>query len=202
MSAPVTLGNGACFPSLSAAPPSIGSFSVFISLTGNYWEVWRELGLPDFLQLDTDSAFTGGEKTPRRVGGFVRLCVDLGIELNFIPPAEPKRNSRVESVHGLWARRFWGRNHFRSFPQVLRKGPKFTDWYAHHYYPLGLQGLTPAQAQKQAERRRLTKAQTRAVPAHLPVTAGRLQFIRRVSPAGEIGVLGETGKVGKRLVGH
>jgi putative transposase len=165
-------------------------------------EVWQHLGVPDFLQLDNDSAFTGGEKTPRRVGVFVRLCLYLGIELIFIPPAEPKRNSLVESVHGLWARSFWGRNHFRSFPQVLRKGPKFTDWYAHHYCPPGLQGLTPAQAQKQAERRRLTKAQTRAVPAYLPVTAGRLHFIRRVSPAGEIGFLGETWKVGKRLVGH
>jgi hypothetical protein len=108
----------------------------------------------------------------------------------------------VESVHGLWARSFWGRHHFRSFPQVLRKGPQFTEWYAHHYCLPGLQGLTPAQAQKQAERRRLTKAQTRAGPAPLPVTAGRLPFIRRVWPTGEIGFLGEPWKVSKRLVGH
>jgi transposase len=181
---------------------TIRSDKTTASVVAHGLEVWRELGLPDFLQLDNDSAFTGGEKTPRRVGVFVRLCLYLGIELIFIPPAEPKRNSLVESVHGLWARSFWGRNHFRSFPQVLHKGPKFTDWYAHHYCPPGLHGLTPAQAQKHAERRRLTKAQTRAVPAPLPVTAGRLQFIRRVSPAGEIGFLGETWKVGKRLVGH
>jgi hypothetical protein len=48
----------------------------------------------------------------------------------------------------------------------------------------------------------LTKAQTRALPGHLPVTAGRLHFIRRVSPEGAIGFLGETWKVGKRFVGH
>jgi transposase len=90
-------------------------------------EVWQQLGVPDFLQLDNDSAFTGGEKTARRFGAFVRLCLYLGIELIFIPPAEPKRNSLVESVHGLWAASFWDRNHFRSFAQVLRQGRKFPE---------------------------------------------------------------------------
>ena len=36
-------------------------------------EVWQQLGGPDFLQLAHASAVTGGEKTPRRVGTFVRL---------------------------------------------------------------------------------------------------------------------------------
>jgi putative transposase len=165
-------------------------------------EVWQKLGVPDFLQLDNDSAFTGGEKTARRFGAFVRLCLSLGIELIFIPPAEPKRNSIVESVHRLWAASFWDRHHFRSFAQVRRKGPKFTEWYAHHYFPPVLKGLTPAQAHKKVKRQRLTKAQARGLPQPLPVTAGRVHFIRRVSPAGEIGVLGETWRVGKSLVGQ
>jgi transposase len=165
-------------------------------------EVWQQLGVPDFLQLDNDSAFTGGEKTARRFGAFVRLGLYLGIELIFIPPAEPKRNSLVESVHGLWATSFWERNHFRSFAQVVRKGRKFPEWYNHHYCPPGLAGLTPAQAQKGAKRQRLTQAQARGLPQHLPVTAGRVHFVRRVSPAGEIGFLGETWRVGKRLVGQ
>jgi transposase InsO family protein len=165
-------------------------------------EVWQQLGVPDFLQLDNDSAFTGGEKTARRFGAFVRLCLYLGIELIFIPPAEPKRNSLVESVHGLWATSFWDRNHFRSFAQVLRQGRKFPEWYNHHYCPPALAGLTPAQAQQKAKRQRLTKAQARGLPQHLPVTAGRVHFIRRVAPAGEIRFLGETWRVGKRLIGQ
>jgi hypothetical protein len=97
---------------------TIRSDKTTASVVAHGLEGWRELGLPDFRHLDHDSAFTGGEKTPRRVGVFVRLCLSLGIELIFIPPAEPKRNSLVESVHGLWARSFWGRHHFRSFPRV------------------------------------------------------------------------------------
>lgn len=37
------------------------------------------------------------------------------------------------------------------------------------------------------------------LPAELPITAGRPHLIRRVSPAGEIGFLGERWEVGKRL---
>ena len=162
--------------------------------------VWQRLGLPDFLQLDNDSAFTGGQRTPRRFGALVRLALSLGTELIFTPPAEPKRNWLVEGLNGLWAGKFWGRNHFRSLPEVVRQSQQFTHWYAHHYSPPALAGLTPAQAHRRGvPPRRLTSAQVRAVPKHLPLTAGRLPFIRRVSATGEISVLGERRKVGKRL---
>src|SRR5262245_9317085 len=67
------------------------------SVTAHALETWQKLGLPDFLQLDNDAAFTGGSKTPRRFGAFVRLALSVGIELIFTPPAEPKRNGLVES---------------------------------------------------------------------------------------------------------
>lgn len=57
------------------------------SLRRHVLEVWQELGLPDFLPLDNDAAFTGGGKTPRRIGAFVRLALYLGTELIFILPA-------------------------------------------------------------------------------------------------------------------
>lgn len=117
----------------------------------------------------------------------------------FTPPHEPKRNGLVESINGLWARSFWHRNHFRSFPDVVRKSPQFTQWYAHVYAPPALHGLTPARAQRRVQRRRLTPQQVRALPQPLPLTAGRLHFIRRVAPDGTIRFLGERWKVGKRL---
>jgi putative transposase len=169
------------------------------SLLGHVGEVWQRLGMPDFLQLDNDSAFTGGQRTPRCFGAFVRLALSLGIELIFTPPAEPKRNGLVEGLNGLWASKFWDRHHFRSLPEVVRQSQKFTAWYAHHYFPPALEGLTPAQAQRRVPSRRLTPAQVRSLPQHLPLTAGRLHFIRRVSATGEISFLGERWKVGKRL---
>jgi hypothetical protein len=169
------------------------------SLLGHVREVWPRLGLPDFLQLDNDSAFTGGQRTPRRFGAFVRLALYLGIELIFTPPAEPKRNGLVEGLHGLWASKCWARHRLRSLREVARKRQQFTDWYTHRYSPPARAGLTPAQVHRRSKPRRLTPAQVRTLPSPLPLTAGRLHFIRRVSARGEISFLGETWKVGKRL---
>jgi hypothetical protein len=169
------------------------------SLHHHVLRVWQTLGVPDGLQLDNDAAFTGGEKTPRRFGSFVRLCLYLGIEPIFIPPGEPQRNGLVEGVNALWVHSFWQRQHFVSLDQVLRKSSQFTNWYAHTYCPPGLGGLTPAQAQWHHPRRRLTARQVHALPQSLPITAGRIHFIRRVSGEGEIRLLAETWKVSKRL---
>jgi putative transposase len=163
-------------------------------------QVWQTLGLPKGLQLDNDSAFTGGEKTPRRFGEFVRLCLYLGIEPVFTPPGEPKRNWLVEGLNGLWVHGFWERDRFHSVAEVERKSRKFVQWYMYQYCPPALAGLTPAQARHGVKRQRLTASQLRAVPERLPLTAGRLHFIRKVSPEGTIRILGERWKAGKGLV--
>jgi hypothetical protein len=162
-------------------------------------QVWQTLGLPDGLQLDNDSAFMGGERTPRRFGAFVRLCLYLGIELIFVPPGEPKRNGVVESLNGLWARGFFERDHFGSVAEVKRKSRRFVTWYMQCYAPPALSGLTPAQAQAGATRRRLTGDEIRALPEALPITAGRVHFIREVTGEGEIRLLGERWRVSKSL---
>ena len=163
---------------------------------------WKTLGIPDFLQLDNDAAFCGGYKAPRVFGQFVRLCLYLGIELIFLPIAEPECNGEVEEFNGLWGgRAFWKRHRFASVGQVERTSPTFVRWYLTDYTPPVLEGLTPQQAQRHEGKRRLTAAQIGHLPNPLPITAGRLHFIRKVKPDGTIGVLNETWKVSKRLAG-
>jgi putative transposase len=164
-------------------------------------ESFSILGLPDFLQIDNDAAFTGLGRTKPVFGRVIRLLLYLGIEVIFIPPGEPKRNSVVECVNGLWARGFWDKNHFSSFCEVLRKGPKFLAWYE-TYKPPSLGGMTVQQA---AGRQRFTKLRPRQIqqlPEELPLTAGRLHFIRRVDSSGEIDILKEHWKVSKTLAGN
>jgi transposase InsO family protein len=172
------------------------------SLHRHVQQVWRTLGWPHGLLLDNDSAATGGERTPRGFGSFLRLCLSVGIELIFIPPGEPKRNGLVENLHHVWARSFWNRDHFGSFAEVCRKSSRFRHWYMHEYSPPALEGHTPAQAHRRVRHQRLTTAQLNLLPAPLPLTAGRLHFIRRVAPDGTIRVLGETWTVGRRLAHH
>jgi transposase len=62
------------------------------SVCGHLLQACACVGMPDFLQIDNDAAFTGLGKTAGVFGRFVRLALYLGIELIFIPPGEPERN--------------------------------------------------------------------------------------------------------------
>ncbi len=172
------------------------------TVIAHLYQTWQTLGIPAFLQLDNDAAFCGGYKTPRRIGQVVRLCLYLGIELIFLPVAEPECNGEIEELNGLWSRAYWQRRHFSSFRQVQRTSPQFVQWYGTRYCPPALAGKTPAQAQRTEGHRRLTAAQVRGLPGTLPITAGRIHFIRRVQADGTITLLSETWRVGRRFAGH
>ncbi|MCA1606289.1 MAG: integrase core domain-containing protein [Acidobacteria bacterium] len=160
-----------------------------------------QLGLPDLLQIDNDAAFTGLGRTRRVFGQFVRLCLYLGIELLFIPPGEAKRNHVVERVHGTWAESFWNKNHFTSLHDLDRKRLKFFVWYE-NYAPAALGGSTVKQAARGLQCQKLVRRQIAHIPEELPLTAGRIHFIRQVDAQGEINLLKEQWRVSKSLVGH
>jgi hypothetical protein len=71
----------------------------------------------------------------------------------------------------------------------------------HEYHPPALQGRTPAQSQV-AGGARLRAAQVRRLPEHLPITVGRVHFLRQVSANGTIRLLNEQWRVGKRWAGR
>jgi putative transposase len=164
-------------------------------------EAFSILGLPDFLQLDNDAAFTGLGRSKPVFGRVIRLLLYLGIEVIFIPPGEPKRNGVVEYVNGLWARSFWDKNHFSSFGGMLRKSPKFLAWYQ-TYKPPSLNGMTVQEASGQQRLPKLRRRQIEQLPDDLPLTAGRLHFIRKVEANGEIDILKEHWRVSKTLAGN
>jgi hypothetical protein len=166
-------------------------------------DAWQSRGIPRFLQLDNDAIFCGGYKVERVVGQFPRLCLYVGVELILLPFAEPRHNGQVEHLNGLWGGpAFWERHHFGCFGQVCRQSARFVKWYMHHYRPPGLNGATPAQRQRAEYRPRLTTTLRRALPATLPITAGRMHFLRHVQPDGTIRILNESWRVPKTLAGH
>lgn len=166
-------------------------------------DAWQNQGIPRFLQLDNDAVFCGGYKVERVVGQFTRLCLYIGVELIFLPFAEPQHNGQVEQLNGLWSGpAFWERHHFGCFGHVCRQSARFVEWYMHHYRPPALNGRTPAQRQRAEHRLRLTATLRRALPPLLPITAGRVHFIRHVQPDGTIRLLNELWPMPKALAGH
>jgi putative transposase len=160
-----------------------------------------QLGLPDFLQIDNDAAFTGLGRTPHVFGRFVRLALYLGIEPLFLPPREPERNHVVERVHGTWAASFWNKNHFASSRALARKSPQFLLWYQ-TYAPPAPGGLTVKQAATQLRCPKLLRRQIAQIPDELPLTVGRLHFLRKVDAQGQITILKEPWRASKTLIGH
>ena len=166
-------------------------------------ETCKNMGIPDGWQLDNDAAFCGGYKVQRVFGATVRLCLYLGSEPIFIPVAEPYRNGEVERLNGLWAQAFWDRQHFDCLADVQRAQPKFTRWYAQDYLSADLiPSIDLAPSLHHLHRRCLTERDIAHLPSELPITAGRVHFIRQVQPDGTIGLLNEKWHVTRRLAGQ
>lgn len=165
-------------------------------------QTWAKLGLPFIQQFDNESAFCGGHTHPHVIGQVVRLCLFCGIEPLFTPYYDPKRNYQVETFHSLWTAGFWSRHEFGNRDEVADETPTFRRWYMDHYYPPALDGQTPAQRRRGAPRVLLTGPLCRLIPTgRLPLTAGRIHFMRKVDPAGQIELLNAAWPLGGKWRG-
>ena len=165
-------------------------------------QTWEKQGFPHALLVDNDAVWRGSLKAPRYFSRLMRLALWFGIELIFIPVGEPEYNGVLERVNGLWNQQFWNLHHFESLAQVRHLSPQFVAWYRTRYEPPPLSELTPAEMRRQVGHCRLTRTQRQAIPETLPLTAGRIHFIRRVNEQGDIELLHETWHVDQRLRGE
>ena len=166
-------------------------------------KTWAKLGLPHLQQLDNEGAFCGGHTHPHVLGHVVRLCLFCGIELMFTPVYDAKRNYQIETFHSLWVQSFWSRFEFADRQQVDQEAPHFERWYHTVYRPPALNGHTPAQMRRGVPITRLTHDLRGLIPASpLPLTAGRVHFMRKVDLAGEVKLLNETWPVGRKWIGE
>lgn len=167
---------------------------------------WKKLGLPWLHQFDNEAAFCGGHRHWRIIGRVVRLCLFCGVEPFFTPIYEPKRNHQVETFHSLWCQAFWSRQTFTDLAHVRAQTPVFTRWYHHHYRPPCLEGRTPAQMRSGLSTPKLTTDLRRLIPdfqaQRLPLTAGRVHFMRKVDTTGSVEFLNERWLVGSKWMGE
>ena len=166
-------------------------------------KTWANLGLPLMQQFDNEAAFCGGHTHPRVIGRVVRLCLCCGVEPIFTPFYEAKRNYQIETFHSVWEAAFWSREEFTDRGHVQTEAPTFARWYHTLYQPPALQGKTPAQRRRGVPVMRLTADLRRLIPvAPLPVTAGRIHFMRKVDHTGYIEFLNEIWPAGPKWIGE
>jgi transposase InsO family protein len=163
-------------------------------------DCWKTLGRPEQIQFDNAREFLGWGPAARYLSRLIRLCLRFGIEPIFIPPAQPQRNGGVEWFNGWFKPRLLQRHYTRA-SALKRELQRLQDTVNTQHVQRRLGGLTPEQYRR---RLKLQKLPARFdVPLDLlPIAAGRVTFIRQVSPNGNIHLLSQSFKVGKRLKGQ
>jgi hypothetical protein len=162
-------------------------------------ECWKSLGRPAQVQFDNAREVVGWGPAARYLSRVIRLCLRFGIEPVLIPPAQPYRNGRVEHFNGWFPPRLFQR-HSSRLGVLKRELQRLEETVNTQHVQQRLGGLTPAHYRG---RRKLQK-----LPPHyvipiepLPIAAGRVTFIRQVTPHGNVHLLSQTFKVGRRLKG-
>jgi putative transposase len=159
-------------------------------------ECWKDLGIPEQVQLDNARELSGWGPAARTLSRVIRLCLHFGVGPVFIPVGEPQFNGGVENFNGWFQPRLFDRRFSR--PGDLRRELARLQEAVNtqHVHPR-LGGQTPAQHRRGLRLRKLP-ARFVVPTARQKLAAGRVIFIRRVSPAGTVTVLSQSYRVGRR----
>jgi putative transposase len=159
-------------------------------------ECWKDLGRPEQVQFDNARELAGWGQSARALCRVIRLCLRFGVSPVFIPEGEPQFNGSVENFNGWFQEPLFDRHYTR--PGNLRRELARLQEAVNtqHAHPR-LGGQTPAQHRRGLRLQKLP-ARFEAPTGRLPLAAGRVTFIRRVSVAGTVTVLDQTYRVGKR----
>jgi hypothetical protein len=159
-------------------------------------ECWKDLGIPEQVQFDNARELAGWGPAARTLSRVIRLCLRFGASPVFIPAGEPQFNGSVENFNGWFQEPLFQRR-FRRPGDLQRELARLQEAVnTQHVHPR-LGGQTPAQHRRGLRLRKLPAIFV--VPTNrLPLAAGRVTFIRRVSVAGTVTVLSQLYRVGKR----
>jgi putative transposase len=163
-------------------------------------ECWKTLGRSLYVQFDNARELAGWGKAARYLSRVIRLCLYLGIEPVFIPPAQPRYNGSVENFNG-WFQPLVFRHHFKRLADLKRELRRLQETVNQHQVQSRLGGLTSEQYRRRQKLQQLPRRFKVAFQS-IPLTSGRVTFIRQVTQHGNLHLLGQTFFVGRRLRGE
>jgi putative transposase len=159
-------------------------------------ECWKDLGLPEQVQFDNAREVAGWGPAARTLSRVIRLCLRYGPSPVFIPAGEPQFNGGVENFNGWFQEPLFQRR-FRRPGDLRRELARLQEAVNMQHVHPRLQGKTPTQHRRGLRLRKLPASFV--VPTgRLPLSAGHVTFLRRVSVAGTVTVLSQKFRVGKR----
>lgn len=149
--------------------------------------VWQTGGIAAYTQMDNEGCFSGGHTHPGVLGRVLRLGLYVGTEIVFSPLRHPESNGTVERFHQDYLEHVWRPCVFTALEQVAPQSQRFMDAYRQRHDHTALAGRSPAECHFQSQPRLL--AADFQLPARLPLTEGRVHFMRLVSPHRTVSLL-------------
>ena len=141
--------------------------------------VWQTLGIPIYTQMDNESCFSGGYTHAGVLGRVLRLGLYVGTEIVFSPIRHPESNSSVERFHQDYTEHVWRTTTYTALEQVRPQSERFMHAFRLRRDHSALAGRSPQEHHFQSPPRLLVADFKR--PEHLPLTEGRVHFMRRVN---------------------
>lgn len=162
------------------------------SIIDAVYAVWKRLGIPENLQVDNEMAFFGSPIHPRGMGPLIRLCLLYGVELWFIPPAEPWRNGVVEKFNDHYRQKFLSKVTMTSESELRQASLAYEHTHNSTYRYSKLKGQTPLKALTRSERQLIFPDRNKApqYPLEKP-EEGFYHLVRFIRSDRKLNIFGE-----------
>jgi transposase InsO family protein len=154
---------------------------------------WTENAITNYLQMDNGAYFIGDLIHSRHFSRVVRLCLYLGVEPVFIAPRKPWMNGAIEDFNGEFGDKLWERGRFRDLEHLRSEAKIFLERHNNR------QDWKCRKINREAIPKRRIPWDFEIDMNNLPLTDGKLHFIRLVLENGTISVLNEDFDADKSL---
>ncbi len=164
------------------------------------WAIWLRMGIPENLQVDNEQSYSGSRRHPRGMWALIRLCLQLGIDMWFIPIAEPWRNGVVEKFNDHYEQKFLNKVRMTSLDELVMGSHAFEDRHNSRYRHSKLRGKTPLMALSHTNAK-LSFPGKEKPPTHpLPkAETGRYHLVRFIRSDMKLNIFGENFPVAPEL---
>jgi len=142
-------------------------------------KIFQNVGISEYTQMDNESSFNGGRTHPYVIGRVPRLMLLVGTELIYSPFYHPESNAFVERFHQDYSKHVWEKVQLQNLAHVRQTSARFFGRYrlSRHHSELG--GQSPASLHFANPPYLMPK--DFVLPKPLPITEGKIHFMRAVS---------------------
>lgn len=142
-------------------------------------KTFHSIGISEYTQMDNESSFNGGRTHPYVIGRVPRLMLLVGTELLYSPYYHPKSNAFVERFHQDYNKHVWKKVQMQNLAHVQHTSARFFGRYRLSRHHSALNGQSPA-ARHFASPPHFLPTDF-VLPKPLPITEGKIHFMRAVS---------------------